>query len=1015
MFPMAPAGNFEGDVKRVVSELGGHHGRVAAAAVAAADVEGGRFHEANAIANSSANANAARVSDEETARARAGASPGGVGEKAFTARLNIIDLDEDLRRNWKVAVEGGPRKSFAVDVEAAGAGADPRKNWALAVEDGPRRSFAVEPVTESMGAGGMDLLARKSISLEGIWQGEAEPRRSFSYEDAAALTPRRSSWSLDVAPPRKSADGKRHSEGDRRKSKSPSFLAFPCEPRDMSMELAKLTIMPPLNESVESTPKLSATLPVSLKVSLIDPPPDLDPYMVMSSSLSLLPPSNVPFNVSLIDAAPDLDPCMVLSSLISLPPFDVPFNLHDVVSSGESDLHSPRLPEVREHRVPRIERIRELLEGREELGAKVPQGKAGESDSAWDQRKGASRGDAGDAGAVGEWEDVAAADPRWSLLQDDILYAHLTVRETLVCAALLRLPRELSRKEKLRRAQDVITELGLERCHNTMVGGSYVRGVSGGERKRVSIGCEMLTDPSLLLLDEPTSGLDSTAALSMVRTMRNLAQSGKTIISTIHQPSSVIFHMFDKVLLLSEGQPMFYGKGSAALDYFESIGFHPTFATNPADFLLDLANGELLLPVRLSVVRACRSQVDSQWKFSSRIWLLTVSYTLVELSLAGCAIPGRRNYWLHLHGGVFHGVSDLAHSVWVSSPSAGVTHNLDDLHREVSSAVPRRRRAKDQAEERNCVKKILKEAYIAHIVQESKTESMSRELKPKTFQEMESYHDTVSKREWSTSWPQQFAILSRRALKERRHDSFSAPRILETLLVAVISGLIWWDSSDKIEDQVGLLFFSSTIWGFFPLFNSIFTFPQERDMLRKERSSGMYRLSAYFLAQSTVDVPMELVLPFIYMVIVYWMGGLKANAVAFLATCAAVMSNVLVAQGLGLAIGAVCMNIKHASTSASVMMLTFLLAGGFYAKDIAPALRWLKYVSFSYHGFKLELNSQFGADDEYPCSTGQCRVADIDAVSTVGLGGNLVSALAMLGLFVGFRLIAYIALRRTKI
>ncbi|KAG6540947.1 hypothetical protein Mapa_017668 [Marchantia paleacea] len=638
--------------------------------------------------------------------------------------------------------------------------------------------------------------------------------------------------------------------------------------------------MPPLNESAESTPKLSATLPVSLKFENIE-------YRVSNEFES---------------------------------------SWKDVKSWGQKFRRAARETVI-------LHGISGRVHPGEMLGMLGPSGSG--KTSLLQILAGRCPKHEGTI-THNDVPFVKAMTRRTGLVtQDDILYAHLTVRETLVCAALLRLPRELSRKEKLHRVQDVITELGLERCQNTMVGGSYVRGVSGGERKRVSIGCEMLTDPSLLLLDEPTSGLDSTTALSMVRTLRNLAHGGKTIISTIHQPSSVIYHMFDKVLLLSDGQPMFYGKGSAALDYFESIGFHPTFATNPADFLLDLANG--------------------------------------------------------------------------------ITHNLDDLHREVSLAIPRRRRAKDQAEERNCVKKLLKEAYVAHAVQESKSESMSRELKPKTYQEMEDCHDTVSRREWSTSWLQQFAILSRRALKERRHDSFSAPRILETLLVAIISGLIWWDSSDKIEDQVGLLFFSSTIWGFFPLFNSIFTFPQERDMLRKERASGMYRLSAYFLAQSTVDVPMELVLPFLYMIIVYWMGGLKANAIAFIATCAAVMSNVLVAQGLGLAIGAVCMNIKHASTLASVMMLTFLLAGGFYAKDISPALRWLKYVSFSYHGFKLELNSQFGADDVYPCSTGQCRVADIESVATVGLGGTLVSALAMLGLFVGFRLIAYIALRRTKI
>jgi ABC-type multidrug transport system ATPase subunit len=96
--------------------------------------------------------------------------------------------------------------------------------------------------------------------------------------------------------------------------------------------------------------------------------------------------------------------------------------------------------------------------------------------------------------------------------QDDVLFPNLTVRETLMYAALLRLPNSLTRSQKIKRAEDAIIELGLERCRDTVIGGPFLRGISGGERKRVSIGHEILTDPSLLFLDEPTSGLDSTTA-----------------------------------------------------------------------------------------------------------------------------------------------------------------------------------------------------------------------------------------------------------------------------------------------------------------------------------------------------------------------------------------------------------------------------------------------------------------------------------------------------------------------
>uniref|UniRef100_A0A6N2LVM3 ABC transporter domain-containing protein n=1 Tax=Salix viminalis TaxID=40686 RepID=A0A6N2LVM3_SALVM len=179
--------------------------------------------------------------------------------------------------------------------------------------------------------------------------------------------------------------------------------------------------------------------------------------------------------------------------------------------------------------------------------------------------------------------------------QDDILYPHLTVRETLVFCSLLRLPKSLSKQEKTLVAESAISELGLTKCENTIIGNGFTRGISGGERKRVSIAHEMLINPSLLILDEPTSGLDATAAYRLVLTLGSLAQKGKTIVTSMHQPSSRVYQMFDSVLVLSEGACLYFGKGSQAMAYFESVGYSPSFPMNPADFLLDLANGAYAL------------------------------------------------------------------------------------------------------------------------------------------------------------------------------------------------------------------------------------------------------------------------------------------------------------------------------------------------------------------------------------------------------------------------------------
>ncbi|KAK3200056.1 hypothetical protein Dsin_023471 [Dipteronia sinensis] len=151
----------------------------------------------------------------------------------------------------------------------------------------------------------------------------------------------------------------------------------------------------------------------------------------------------------------------------------------------------------------------------------------------------------------------------------------------------------MNRQQKCARVEMIIKELGLERCRHTRVGGGFVKGISGGERKRTSIGYEILVNPSLLLLDEPTSGLDSTSANKLLQILQKVAKAGRTVITTIHQPSSRMYHMFDKLLLISEGYPVYYGKARESMEYFSSLRFIPEIAMNPAEFLIDLATGQL--------------------------------------------------------------------------------------------------------------------------------------------------------------------------------------------------------------------------------------------------------------------------------------------------------------------------------------------------------------------------------------------------------------------------------------
>ena len=129
--------------------------------------------------------------------------------------------------------------------------------------------------------------------------------------------------------------------------------------------------------------------------------------------------------------------------------------------------------------------------------------------------------------------------------------------------------RSVSYKQKLARVDEVISELSLGKCQNTIIGVSgRVKGLSGGERKRLAFASEALTDPPLLFCDEPTSGLDSFMAHSVVQVLKGLASKGKTIILTIHQPSSEIYGLFDKLLLMAEGRVAFLGSTREAAEFF---------------------------------------------------------------------------------------------------------------------------------------------------------------------------------------------------------------------------------------------------------------------------------------------------------------------------------------------------------------------------------------------------------------------------------------------------------------
>eukprot|EP00889_Picochlorum_renovo_P008693 jgi/Picre1/35723/NNA_003183.t1 len=462
------------------------------------------------------------------------------------------------------------------------------------------------------------------------------------------------------------------------------------------------------------------------------------------------------------------------------------------------------------------------------------------------------------------------------VMQDDLMYESLTVYETLYFAAMLRLPKEMAMAKKLERVDNVISSLKLDSADQQSLGGS------SGRAYQV----------------ENASG-------------------GRSIITTIHQPSSRLYQQLDKLLLLSSGHTLYYGKAYEVVSYFDKLSFEIPPLMNAADFILDLAS----------------AQISSKGRNGEDSTKYLIDCT---------------EYFLQSH------------------PLDGYDEKTNG--QEVVDMV-----------------KAIEDGTV-----QVKERTVTKFTSTTTFRHFDSLVGGKDKGDrWGTNYWSQVAILFKRSLKTRRFESLGVQDIAQLLIIAILSGMFWLQAGQgntvvDARDTIGVLFFMLMFLSFRTMFVSLFTFPAEQKMMLKERGSGMYRLSAFYVARTLSDFPTDMSTPTAFVIIVYFMAGLRYSAGAFFGIYGTLLLTMFVAQSYGLLLGSWFMNPKTSQAVATVIMLAFILTAGYFVVSIPVWISWLKYISFVYYSLGLLLYVQFDAGNAelYACfadsGSQQCQAVDVD-------------------------------------
>ncbi|KAL6757501.1 ABC-2 type transporter-domain-containing protein [Haematococcus lacustris] len=569
-----------------------------------------------------------------------------------------------------------------------------------------------------------------------------------------------------------------------------------------------------------------------------------------------------------------------------------------------------------------------------------------------------------------------------SFSAEDVILDTMTVREALLFAAQLKLPNDMPYAEKERRAMDIAHLLNLRKSLDSIVGSALEKGISGGEKRRLSLGMEMVTNPSILFLDEPTSGLDSFTAYKVVRILSSVAYKyGRTIICTIHQPSSEVFNIFDDTIILAEGQVLFHGPVQSMVPYFGALGYHCPTHFNPADYLF------------MEVLH------QGEWESPS------------FCAAAQCSSHGKLLQ-------CFPMLSTVCPIRW-DSPAllAGATSATEDTFDFIAgSKEDEKSRAKAREEESGRIKGLLS-AWNGSAINQKMTYAITSGATINT-----GIHESAIQQ--TAGFWIQFALLAKRAgYNAMRNKLILKGKLAQTVFLSLIVGLIYLqlgNDAKSVQDRQGSLFFIVVQALFGSLMGVLTVFGGEKVVFQREYGSYMYGLPSYFTSRWLVELPAHIVMPILSSVIIYFMVGyqLAADRFWWFALILVLVDNS--GTAIGIFVSCLFADINVALAVMPMFLMPLMIFSGFFVNSSTLGwwFRWISYISPMKYGFIALAKNEFSGlqilcePSDTGCGAGGVRTGE-SVITLLGFDdlGNVGFNAGILFLITGgFLLAAYVAL-----